>query len=140
MTREAAIKMLKAKLECMTRDVSGCDNDCNRKLCGECYLNYEQGNMGEQKEYLRMSIDVLERTRWIPVTERTPDPGDDYLVTIEHNGEVEGVDLATLKPDGMGYIDGKWDTTIDWIEGSPEQWHVTAWQELPEGYRRCKND
>ena len=61
MTREEAIKMLKAKLECMTRDVSGCDDDCNRKLCNECHLNYEQGNMGEQKEYLRMSIEALEQ-------------------------------------------------------------------------------
>jgi rubrerythrin len=61
MTREEAIRMLKAKLECMTRDVSGSDDDCNRKLCGECHLNYEQGNMGEQKEYIRMSIEALER-------------------------------------------------------------------------------
>ena len=61
MTNEEAVRMLKAKLECMIRDVSGCDDDCNRKLCGECHLNYEQGNMGEQKEYLRMSIEALER-------------------------------------------------------------------------------
>lgn len=58
---EEAIKMLKAKLECMTRDVSGTNDDCNRKLCGECHLNYEQGNMGQQKEYLRMAIEALEK-------------------------------------------------------------------------------
>lgn len=61
MTNEEAIRMLKAKLECMIRDVSGSDDDCNRKLCGECPLNYEKGNMGEQKEYLRMSIEALEQ-------------------------------------------------------------------------------
>jgi hypothetical protein len=61
MVNEEAIKMLKAKLECMTRDVSGSDDDCNRKLCGECHLNYEMGTMGEQKEYLRMSIKALEQ-------------------------------------------------------------------------------
>lgn len=61
MTNEEATRMLKAKLECMIRDVSGSDDDCNRKLCGECPLNYEQGNMGEQKEYIRMSIEALER-------------------------------------------------------------------------------
>jgi len=60
MTNKEAIKMLTAKLECLTRDVSGMDNDCNRKLCNECHLCYEQGNMGEQKECLRMSIKALE--------------------------------------------------------------------------------
>lgn len=60
MTKKKAIRMLKAKLECMTRDVSGCNNDCIRGLCSECSLNYEQGNMGEQKEYLRMAIEALE--------------------------------------------------------------------------------
>lgn len=61
MTRKEAIEMLKAKLECLTRDVSGRDDDCNRRLCGECHLNYDKGTMGEQKEYLRMSIEALER-------------------------------------------------------------------------------
>ena len=61
MTREEAIKMIKAKLECMTRDVSGRDCDCIDRRCDECSLNYEQGNMGEQKEWLRMSIEALEQ-------------------------------------------------------------------------------
>ena len=61
MTRKEAIKMLKAKLECMTRDVSGTDDNCNRKKCDECELNYTQGNMGEQKEWLRMAIQALEQ-------------------------------------------------------------------------------
>ncbi len=61
MTKLEAVKMLKAKLECMTRDVSGSDDDCNRKLCGECHLNYEKGNMREQKEYLQMAIEALEQ-------------------------------------------------------------------------------
>ena len=59
MSKEEAIKMLKAKLECMTRDVSGRDSDCIDRRCDECSLNYEQGNMGEQKEWLRMSIEAL---------------------------------------------------------------------------------
>lgn len=66
MTKEEAIKMLEAKLECMIRDVSGIDDDCNRGLCRECHLNYDQGNIGEQKEYLRMSIEALkqEQNTW----------------------------------------------------------------------------
>lgn len=61
MTNEEAIRMLKAKLECMTRDVSGRDSDCIDRRCDECPLNYEQGNMGEQKEWLRMAIKALEQ-------------------------------------------------------------------------------
>lgn len=60
MTKEEAIKMIKAKLECMTRDVSGRDSDCINRRCDECSLNYEKGNMGEQKEWLRMAIKALE--------------------------------------------------------------------------------
>ena len=59
MTNEEAVKMLKAKRKCLILDVSGVYDDCNRKLCNECYLNYEQGNMGQQAEYLRMSIEAL---------------------------------------------------------------------------------
>jgi len=59
MNKEEAIKMLKAKLECMTRDVSGRDSDCIDRRCDECSLNYEQGNMGEQKEWLKMAIEAL---------------------------------------------------------------------------------
>lgn len=42
MTRKEAAKMLKAKRMCLIQDVSGVYDDCNRRLCNECYLNYEQ--------------------------------------------------------------------------------------------------
>ena len=61
MTNEQAKKMLKAKLECLKRETSGTDFDCNRCNCDECSLNYEQGNMGEQKEALDMAIKALEQ-------------------------------------------------------------------------------
>ena len=61
MTNEQAKKMLKAKLECLKRETSGID--CNDGYnCDECTLNYEQGNMGEQKEALKTAIKVLEQT------------------------------------------------------------------------------
>lgn len=60
MTDKEAIEMMKAKLECMTRSVSGRDQNCNEKKCDECNLCYEQGCMGEQKEWLRMGIKALE--------------------------------------------------------------------------------
>lgn len=61
MTNEQAKKMLKAKLECLKRETSGTDFDCNNSNCDECSLCYEQGNMGEQKETLDMAIKALEQ-------------------------------------------------------------------------------
>ena len=61
MTNEQAKKMLKAKLECLKRETSGTDFDCNNSYCDECPLCYEQGNMGEQKEALDIAIKALER-------------------------------------------------------------------------------
>ena len=60
MTREEATNMLKAKLECLKRETSGTDFDCNNSNCDECSLCYEQGNMGEQKLALAMAIMELE--------------------------------------------------------------------------------
>ena len=61
MTNEEAKKMLKAKLECLKRETSGTDIDCNYRNCDECDLCYAQGNMGEQKEVLEMAIKALEQ-------------------------------------------------------------------------------
>lgn len=61
MNNEEAKKKLKAKLECLKRETSGTDIDCNRRNCDECNLCYEQGNMGEQKEALGMAIKALEQ-------------------------------------------------------------------------------
>ena len=61
MTNEQAKKMIKAKLECLKRETSGTDFDCNNSNCDECPLCYEQGNIGEQKEALDMAIKALEQ-------------------------------------------------------------------------------
>lgn len=61
MANEQAKKMLKAKLECLKRETSGTDFDCNNSNCDECPLCYQQGNMGEQKEALDMAINALEQ-------------------------------------------------------------------------------
>ena len=61
MTNEQATNMLKAKLECLKRETSGTDFDCNNSNCDECSLCYEQGNMGEQKEALDIAIKALEQ-------------------------------------------------------------------------------
>lgn len=79
--------------------------------------------------------ELTNQTGWIPVSERLPeDFGGDYLVNIEYKGEHEGIDIATYIIGG--YLDGLWDTPNDWIEGSSEYWHVTAWMPLPEPYKK----
>lgn len=60
MTREEAVKMLRAKLYCIELDTRGA-RDCNEQNCDNCPYNYEQGNMGEQKQALDMAIKALEQ-------------------------------------------------------------------------------
>jgi hypothetical protein len=50
--------MAKAKLECLERSTSGLFMNCNND-CENCRLNYDQGNVGEQKELLKMMITIL---------------------------------------------------------------------------------
>lgn len=81
MTNEEAKNILVAKLICLTRETSGTDVECNSHNCENCGLNYDQGNMGEQKEALDMAIKALEQTRWTPVSERLPKANGRYYVT-----------------------------------------------------------
>lgn len=60
LSKEQTISMLKAKKECIELDTSGNAELCDRN-CGECKLNYEQGNMGEQIIALDMAIKALEQ-------------------------------------------------------------------------------
>lgn len=61
MKNEEAKKKLKAKHDCLKRDISGKDKDCNLRRCDECRLCYEQGNKGEQIEALDIAIKALEQ-------------------------------------------------------------------------------
>lgn len=62
MKKKAVIEMLEAKLQCLIRDTSGTDQECNRKECCDCDLLYLQGNMGEQIECLKSVIGYLKET------------------------------------------------------------------------------
>lgn len=59
MNNEEAQKMLLAKVECMKRETSGTDLDCNLRNCDECDLCYEQGTTGDQIEALNMAVKAL---------------------------------------------------------------------------------
>lgn len=66
MTKQEAIKLLKAKLACMERESRGTDENCNKQNCMNCDLNYKQGTMGDQMEVLQMAIDVLDKDIHVP--------------------------------------------------------------------------
>lgn len=46
-SREDAIKFLKAHSECEKKKVKGICEECNEELCDNCDLCYAQGNCGE---------------------------------------------------------------------------------------------
>lgn len=60
MTNKEAIKMLTAKVECIRRETSGTDIDCDLRNCDDCELCYAQGTTGEQREALNVAISALQ--------------------------------------------------------------------------------
>ncbi len=116
--------MLTAKVECMTRDTSGMDEDCNSHNCGECHLCYEQGNMGEQVEYLQMAIKALEEPQWIPVTKKAH-PDLPIRVQVQMNN---GWIITAY------YQEGEWLSVPDCGEPLLDNW-IEAWRDLPEPWR-----
>ena len=131
MTNEQAKKMLKAKLECLKRETSGTDFDCNNRNCDECSLCYEQGNMGEQKEALDMAIKALEQMNssenqgnWIPVSKRMPEPRIDVWCNSD-----------------MGQMVGCYDEYVEtWYGRDYLELMVTAWMPLPQPYKGGEQD
>lgn len=61
MTIDECVKMLIAKIECMKRETSGIDTDCNAQKCDDCSLCYEQGTIGKQKEALMYAVDIMRK-------------------------------------------------------------------------------
>lgn len=61
MDNQEAIKRLTAKAECLRRDTSGIDVDCNSSNCINCEFCYEQGTREMQLEALTIAISALEK-------------------------------------------------------------------------------
>lgn len=53
------LSRLNAKLKCLECSTSG-ECPIYTSNCDDCYLNYAMGNMGEQKEALKIAIDCIE--------------------------------------------------------------------------------
>lgn len=99
---------------------------------GKPTLDFESGK--KVIEHLGQMPSAEPKTGWIPVSERLPDIGDTFLVTVMVGTKVE-TDVA----DSFGsYIDGFWNTFNDWIED--EECHVIAWMPLPEPYKGGDSD
>ena len=73
----------------------------------------------KEREALDLAIKVLEKTRWISVSERLPDHKGDYLVTFK---------LLFTYPIEVCYFDGQ-----AWDKGQYDA--VLAWMPLPEPYK-----
>lgn len=61
MTIEKCITLFIAKVQCMKRKTSGTNRFCNSNCCDDCYLQYEQGNIGEQKEALAFALTIIRK-------------------------------------------------------------------------------
>ena len=96
MTREEAAFMAKAFLKCLERESSGRDPMCNCDKCADCNLNYEKGNVGEIKEWLRIAIKALEKK---PIL-------DEIITEIEHHRrKVKSIDTYDLIGDCLEIIE-----------------------------------
>ena len=82
--------------------------------------NYD--GMDEVNEACRMGMEALERTRWIPVSERLPEKNDQWVLCLCVSGAIE-----VLKFD---YTMWNWDAQYPgrcYMEN-----YVTHWMPLPE--------
>ena len=82
----------------------------------ECY-----DGMDEVNEACRMGMEALERTRWIPCSERLPEIGTTVL-TLDKRHNIRS---RTIR----AYMDGELYFTPDGL--APGR-HITHWQPLPE--------
>ena len=104
MDNQEAIEILTAKVECMRRETSGIDIDCNYRNCDECDLCYKQGTIGDQREALDMATSALQekdsliarlKAEAIKRNVQYMKSGDRYLI-----GFVDGIRLARSIVDG----------------------------------------
>ena len=102
-------------------------------------MNSKMGKMMYDRQRDEMVFMNMNVNEWIPCSEKLPEVGDTYLVTVTYKGEVLAVDAACFGPD-CHYIDDMWATYNDWIEDDPDLYHITAWMPLPDAYEGGENN
>ena len=72
MELKEALKKVKARIKCEENEILGNYEECNKDKCEGCSLCYEQGNMGERREALKVVVSAAEQSSWVPVSEGSP--------------------------------------------------------------------
>lgn len=91
---------------------------------------YGQEYDAEGIEALETAIKVLEQTRWIPVSERLPEPSTAVLLHVKYKSSGQW----TYQ---MGYWEDALEKWEKWLEIGTldDEFEILAWMELPEGYK-----
>lgn len=95
--------------------------------------NYD--GMDEVNEACRMGMEALERTRWIPCSERLPESTLELLVIV--SGKVGNITLVN------SVEIGNFDRDEGWILEMWPEWedpNVTHWMPLPEPPEEGENE
>ena len=95
MTREEAIAILKAHIECNKIWVSG-KSECNTEECKNCKLTYEKGNMREQRECFELAIRSIEA--WEKVKTKIKEAQSSIFCTEDEN---TGLEVALILIDNQ---------------------------------------
>lgn len=119
---------IKAVIDTIALEQEPCEDAISRQAVLKIYNEwFNSCNIANKKESPKAQINALPsvqpKSRWIPVSEKLPEKGGDYLVTIEWKGSYSG-DVYT-------------ETNMAVYREKEEEWDcagVVAWMPLPEPY------
>lgn len=103
--------------------------------------NYELYIDKEDVEAITLAIKALERSEWIPCSERLPEDMQKVLVWFEYYRYGRYGDFNCMHQTyGFGYVcDGKWSSFINGETGWQDA-RILAWMPLPEPYKEASHE